>query len=212
MNENRVEGVSRHGPFPGMLDPERIAAYAAATGDQTAAALTGDAVPPVFPVILAFDAQDAANADLPLAVWQQAAGGVHGEHDVVLHRPLVPNESLDTWSRLSGVHRTRARTTVLFGVHGLEDTGSVPGDHRFPETARESPLGSATHVEGEIARRYAEVSGDWSARHFDLDAARASGFDFLFAQGNVTCIPATRPRHATDPQAPRDAPNRDRDE
>ena len=45
-----AEPVLRHGPFPGRLEPERIAAYAAATGDQTPAVLAGKAVPAVFPV------------------------------------------------------------------------------------------------------------------------------------------------------------------
>ena len=34
--------------------------------------------------------------------------------------------------------------------------------------------------------RYAEASGDWSAHHFDLGAARASGFDRLFLHGLCT--------------------------
>ena len=35
-------------------------------------------------------------------------------------------------------------------------------------------------------RRYAEVSNDWSAHHFDLEMARRSGFDYLFAHGLCT--------------------------
>src|SRR3977135_3851221 len=84
----------RHGPFPGPLAPEAIAAYAAAPDDQTAAVLAGRAVPAVFPVILVFTPQEAARADVPEAVWQRVRGGVHGEHDIVLHRPLVPGERL----------------------------------------------------------------------------------------------------------------------
>jgi len=204
-----VDRVSRRGPFPGRLEPERIAAYAAATGDETAAVLAGEAVPAIFPVILAFHAQEAANGDLPAAAWRQAQGGVHGEHDLVLHRPLIPNESLDTWSELCAVRTTRAGTqvvlhieqfdahgelaveqwwtTVLLGLRGLADLGSMPDDHRFPDSARKTPIGSTTqHVDEQVARRYAEVSGDWSAHHFDIDAARASGFDFVFTHGLCT--------------------------
>jgi acyl dehydratase len=75
-------------------------------------------------------------------------------------------------------------TTVLFGLTGMADVGSMPRDHRFPDTARANPIGSATqHVDEQTARRYAEVSGDWSAHHFDIDSARATGFDFLFIHG-----------------------------
>jgi hypothetical protein len=51
---------ARHGPSSGHLAPEAIAAYVAATGDQTATVLAGLAVPAVFPVILIFNAQEAA--------------------------------------------------------------------------------------------------------------------------------------------------------
>ena len=42
-----------------------------------------------------------------------------------------------------------------------------------------------------MAGRYAEVSGDWSAHHFDIDAARATGFDFLFTHGLCTMAMCT---------------------
>jgi acyl dehydratase len=204
-----AEPVSRHGPFPDRLDRDRIAAYAAATGDETASVLAGETVPAVFPVILAFGAQEAANGDLPEAAWRQAYGGVHGEHDIVLHRPLIPHESLETWSQISAVRTVPAGaqvvlhiqqsaadgqivveqwwTTVLLGLRRMADMGSSPEDHRFPDSARQNPIGSAVHhIDDQLAHRYAEVSGDWSAHHFDIAAARASGFDFLFTHGLCT--------------------------
>jgi acyl dehydratase len=36
-----------------------------------------------------------------------------------------------------------------------------------------------------------EVSGDWSAHHFDIDVARSAGFDFLFAHGLCTMAMCT---------------------
>jgi acyl dehydratase len=204
-----AEPVLRHGPFAGRIEPDRVAAYAAATGDQTAAVLAGDAVPAVYPVILAFGAQQAANSDLPPAAWQQAYGGVHGAHDIVLHRPLVLGEYLQTWSQISAIRTVRPGTqvvlhieqrdndgtivveqwwtTVLLGLHEMADRGVPPDDHRVPDAARLNPIGKATHqVDEQVAHRYAEVSGDWSAHHFDIAAARASGFDFLFTHGLCT--------------------------
>jgi acyl dehydratase len=191
-----VLNPARHGPFPGRLAPETIAAYAAATGDHTAAVLDGRAVPAVFPVILIFTPEEAARADVPEGVWQHVRGGVHGEHDIVVHRPLVPGERLDTSAWLSAVRTTRAGTQivvqfeqvgadgavaveqwwtmVLLGLHGVADLGTMPADHRFPEDARAHPLGSVSqHVDKDIAHRYAEVSGDWAAHHFDIAVARA---------------------------------------
>jgi acyl dehydratase len=200
---------TRHGAFPGRLAPDTIAAYAAATGDQTAGVQDGSAVPAVFPVILVFEAQEAARADLPAAVWDRTRGGVHGEHDIVLHRPLVPDESLETWSQISGVRTSRAGThvvvhleqfdaegriaveqwwtMVLLGLDDMAHIGHMPADHRFPELARTNPLGSASHhLDDRLAHRYADVSGDWAAHHFDLDVARAAGFDFVFTHGLCT--------------------------
>jgi len=202
-----VLAPARHGPFPGTLAPEAITAYAAATGDQTVAVLDGRAVPAVFPVILTFEPQEAARADVPEAVWQRIRGGVHGEHDIVIHRPLVPGERLDTSSWISAVRTSRAGTQivvqfeqvgadgtvaveqwwtmVLLGLHGVADLGTMPADHRFPDDVRS--LGSASrHIDKDLAHRYAEVSGDWAAHHFDIEVARAAGFDFVFTHGLCT--------------------------
>ena len=200
---------ARHGPFPGRLDPDSVASYAAATCDDTASVLAGRAVPAVFPVILVFSAQEAARIDVPAAAWRRVRGGVHGEHDIVVHRPLAPGETLDTWSQISAVRTSRAGTQVvvhleqvdadrrvvveqwwtmvLLGLDGLPDLGTMPADHRFPDSARANPIGSATaHLDDRMAHRYAVVSGDWSAHHFDIDIARAAGFDFVFAHGLCT--------------------------
>jgi acyl dehydratase len=204
----------RHGPFTGSLSPEAIAAYAAATGDQTATVLDGRAVPAVFPAILIFGPQEAARADVPETVWQRIRGGVHGKHDIVIHRPLVPGEQLDTWSWISAVRTSRAGTQVvmqfeqvdadgvvaveqwwtmvLLGVHDVADLGTMPPGHRFPDDARANALGSATHhIDKDVAHRYAEVSGDWAAHHFDIEVARAAGFDFVFTHGLCTMALAT---------------------
>jgi acyl dehydratase len=199
----------RHGPFHGRLAPEAIAAYAAATGDSTTAVLDGLAVPAVFPVILVFTPQEAARADVPAAAWQHVRGGVHGEHDIVLHRPLIPGERLETSSWISAVRTSRAGTQIvvqfeqvgadgsvaveqwwtmmLLGLSGVADLGTMPADHRFPDEVRPHPLGSATqHVDKRMAHRYAAVSGDWSAHHFDVEVARSAGFGFVFTHGLCT--------------------------
>ncbi len=199
----------RHGPFLGRLAPDGIAAYAAATGDDTVSVLAGRAVPAIFPVVLVFTAVETARADIPADAWQRVRGGVHGAHDIVVHRPLEPGEELATFAQISGLRTSRAGTrvavhleqfdadglpavdqwwtVVLLGLDGLPDLGAMPAEHRFPDAARANPVGSTTvHVDGKTAHRYAEVSGDWSEHHFDVDAARAAGFDFVFAHGLAT--------------------------
>ncbi len=205
----------RHGPFVGSLDPSVIAQYAAATNDTNAPVVAGDAVPATFPVILIFDAQWAANSAVPKSVYQSGRNGVHGEHEVLLHRPLVPGETLATFSEPFAVRNTRAGARVVlhmeqFGTDGalaaehwwtiffpgcdeLADVGPQPPDHTFPEAARDHLVGSVTqHVAADIATRYAEVSNDWSAHHFDLESARKAGVDYVFAHGLCTMAMCTQ--------------------
>lgn len=218
---------ARHGPFRGRLAPDAISAYAAAVGDDTAAVNAGHAVPATFPVILVLDAVEAARGDVPAQAWTQVRGGVHGEHDIVLHRPLEPGEELTTWSQITGVRTTRAGTQVavhleqvdadgnvaveqwwtmvLLGLAGLGDLGAMPAAHGFCDAARANPLGFADfHIDDAMAHRYALVSGDWSKHHFDITAAQAAGFDFVFAHGLATMAICThRLLHLLDIDDPR---------
>lgn len=211
----RIDLTPRHGPFPGTLDPEMIGRYAAATNDTNPLVVSGRAVPATFPVILVFDAQWAANAAVPKSVYLSGRNGVHGEHDVLLHRPLVPGEALDTFSAPCAVRNTRAGARVVlhleqYGTDGmlavehwwtiffpgceeLADLGPEPPDHTFPEAARARLVGSATQrVDLDTPARYAEVSNDWSAHHFELDAARGAGVDHVFAHGLCTMAMCTQ--------------------
>ena len=199
----------RVGPFDGCLDADLVGAYAAATGDPSPLARAGQAVPPVAVVTQIWDAQTTARAELlPPAMLAAATRGVHGEHDVVLHRPIVPGEPLRTWveghsSRPAGrnalitlryltVDRTDAPVaeqwwTTVYLDTTCDPVGEPPPGHAFPELAREHPAGTyEIEVDEDMARRYAEVSGDWSPHHFDVDAARRSGADRPFLHGLCT--------------------------
>ncbi len=199
----------RRGPFHGSLDTALIRRYAAATNDRSPQVQAGKAVPPVAVVTLIWDAQNAGrNAAVSKEVQTRATGGVHGEHEVVVHRPIVPGEPLRTWvegygARPAGRHvLTTLRfftvdrdgalvaeqwwTTVYLNT-SCEPVGSPAPDHAFPEEARGRPAGTYTvAVDHGMARRYAEVSNDWSAHHFDLAAAEQSGFGRLFLHGLCT--------------------------
>ncbi len=199
----------RLGPFPGRLDPDLIRRYAAATNDPSPGTHAGTSVPAVALVTQIWDAQQAAFAELvPDQVVGSMTGGVHGEHDVVLHRPVVPGERLQTWaeghgSRRAGRHvlvtlrystfddhdtlvAEQRWTTVLLNAAG-EAAGEDLPDHAFPQHAREAPAGDyVVNVDGDLPRRYAEVSGDWSGHHFNVQDARRSGFDRPFLHGLCT--------------------------
>jgi acyl dehydratase len=183
--------------------------FAAATDDPAAAVRAGTVVPPMVLATHIWEAQEASRAAMvPESVQRSASGGVHGEHDVVVHRPIVPGEPLRTWVeghgarpagrnaaitvRYSSVDAADALvaeqwwTTVYLGTT-CEPAGEPAPLHAFPDDARQRPIG-VHHVEVDagMAHRYAEVSGDWSTHHFDAEAALASGSDRPFLHGLCT--------------------------
>lgn len=197
------------GPFAATLDADLVSAFARATQDPFPAVREGSVVPPVALATQLWEAQDAGRPALVSAELQAAAtGGVHGEHDVVLHRPIEPGEPLQLWVEGHGARpagrnalvtlRYSVRdaddrvvaeqwwTTVFLGV-GCEPVGHAAPAHAFPEGARTSPVGGVEiDVDPDMARRYAEVSGDWSDHHFDAEAAQRSGAPAPFLHGLCT--------------------------
>jgi acyl dehydratase len=202
------------GAFGGTVDGDLLRRWAAATRDPNPLVARGAAVPPVALVTLLWDALQAGFATLlPESVRNSSKGGVHGEHDIVVHRPLVPGEALRTWVDGYGARRRgrnlvitlRYRTfddddalvaeqwwsTVLMQAEG-EPVGDEPADHTLTDALRERPLGrTAIPTDQAMTRAYAEVSGDWSEHHFSVEAARRSGFDQPFLHGLCTMAACT---------------------
>jgi acyl dehydratase len=184
--------ATRVGPFAGCLDADVARRYA-----------------PAAIVTQIWEAQNAARAAaVPEWLQQEAAGGVHGEHDVVLHRPIVPGEPLRTWVEAHGARPAGRNalvtlryvtldaaggevaeqwwTTVYLGVT-CDPTGDPAPSHTLEDAAGARPVGSCDlAIDEGMARRYAEASGDWSPHHFDVEAARRSGFDRPFLHGLCT--------------------------
>lgn len=142
------------------------------------------------------------------SLQRSASGVVHGEHDIKLHRPIVPGEPLRTWVAGFG-SRPAGRNALITLHHSTYDeadllvaeqwwtmvylnttcspAGQSPPSHAIPDHARRNPRESyRLRIDSDMARRYAEVSGDWSAHHFDVSAARSSGFERPFLHGLCT--------------------------
>jgi acyl dehydratase len=197
------------GPFAGRLTADLIRQYAEATRDPNPGPLAGVVVPPAAIVTQIWEAQQAGFGSLVSEkVRDTMTGGVHGEHDIVLHRPIEPGEGLRTWveghgSRRAGRHNLITLryvtyddrdtavaeqwwTTVMLNASGVPSGEGAPG-HAFPEEARAHPAGTyRIAVDDEMPRRYAEVSGDWSVHHFDDEFARGNGFERRFLHGLCT--------------------------
>jgi hypothetical protein len=175
----------RIGPFPHRLDRSLLQAFAQATVEPLAQVRAGHTVAPMAIVSQLWDAQQQGRTALIRPEVQAAAtGGLHGEHDVVIHRPIVPGEPLSTWVEGSGARAAGRNslmtlryttldaenevvveqwwTTVWLGVT-CEDAGDEPPGHSFPDGARDHALGVwQVEVDTEMARGYARVSNDWS--------------------------------------------------
>lgn len=207
-----VPGVSlgeRHGPFPASLSTAFVGRYAAATRDPFPAAQRGEVVPTVALVTQIWEAQEAGRVALvDPAILHGMTGGVHGEHEVRLQRPVVPGEALRVFVEGQGARGSRGKsfvtlkysmvaaddslvaeqwwTTVFLGVE-CDGVGDGPPTHALPAGAGDHLLGTYTQpVDGAMTHAYAEVTDDWSAHHFDLAAARTAGVDRLFLHGLCT--------------------------
>ena len=204
-----VDLAAHVGPFALCVDADLIRAFAAATNDPSPAVRAAEVVPPALAVTQIWAAQEAGReAAFDAHVFGAMTSGVHGAHDLVLHRALVPGEPLQTWvtghsarpvgrnAVLTLRYETRDAagiavveqlwTTVLLGTTCAPVGPDLP-DHRFPEDSRERLV--AEHrvaVDPQMPRRYAEVSGDWSPHHFEVEAARRSGADRPFLHGLCT--------------------------
>jgi acyl dehydratase len=200
---------ARIGPFEDRLDAVLRSSFAAATNQDVPDERAASSVPPLAVVTLLWNAQGAGRSDLvPAWLQNDATGAVHGEHDTVVHRPLVPDEVLSTWVEGSSARPAGRNaavtlrytsfdardqlvaeqwwTTVWLGVT-CEATGSPPPGHAFAEAARAHPIGHWRElVDEDMARRYAVASGDWSAHHFEVEAARRSGSHRVFLHGLCT--------------------------
>jgi acyl dehydratase len=195
----------RLGPFDTRIDDGFIRRYAEATCGE----FEGSTTPALAIAARIFEAQLASmEALIPPTVRQTATGGVHGEHDVVVHRPVVAGEPLATFVEPYSARPLRDNvrvvfrhltvdssqrpvaeqlwTTVLLGAT-CEPFGPDTPDHSFPEAARDRPVSNyVMHLDLDMPRRYAEVSRDFSPHHFDIEAARRSGYDSVFLHGLCT--------------------------
>ena len=204
------------GPVDFVIDDDRVAAFAAAIGDQLPAHRSGAVAPPTYIVVPTFD--------LVVRVLDQAVGlermggGVHGEEDIWVHRPIAAGSRVRASAALHGVRVSAAGTRVAIRVWAVAD-GEVAVEHYWTTFVRGASLGEpagpdtpnheisdgdhagASHrvvvpIPDDITWRYADVSGDHSPFHTDPAAAAAAGFPSIILHGMCTlglAVAALRP-------------------
>ena len=199
----------------GVVDPDGTIAYARAVDDPNPAHVEGLVAPPLYTVALIFPAWTEANQGmLDQGAILDRRAGVHAEHDVVFHAPLLPGMKIQWTSTGYNVKPTPAGpiNTVYtlitdeqgaplvehwwsslhvggrFAAH-LDPAGYGPdvADHSFPEDARSEPFGTYEFaVAADQSFRYAGASGDRSPMHVNDEAAQRAGFSSKFLQGLCT--------------------------
>jgi acyl dehydratase len=195
------------------LDADNVVAYALASNDANPLYLSGDAVPPLFAVVVAWDAFNDV-APLPPEAVEGHRGGVHGEHDLYIRKPMVPETSLHTVGERSAVVSSTAGMNVFTKLVTTDDTGDVVleqywsslmrgevtgGDHGTPPPGSSLPAQRQELVGSVVLPttrdqtfRYAGASGDRAPMHLDDEAARSFAFPRKFNQGLCTLAVTTR--------------------
>ncbi|MGD9797746.1 MAG: MaoC/PaaZ C-terminal domain-containing protein [Acidimicrobiia bacterium] len=215
MTEPTIQLGKIAGPIETTIDGDHAAAYALATNDPNPAYLDGGIVPPVFTVSLGLPLLHEANQlGVPAGAVRGATGGVHGQHDLLLHRTLRAGDFVRVTGTMHGAYNTKggAITTVRILVAGedgepyvehlwssfhikgeLDEVGPPLADHSFPEEARSASLGAlVVPVERDQSFRYAGSSTDHAPMHVHDESARRVGFPSKFMQGLCTFAMCSR--------------------
>lgn len=196
------------GPVAAYVDPGEVAAFALAVNDDDPRYQDGRAVPPTYPVTPALPVVLSLPTYAP-EILGVARAIVHGEVDMVLHRPVTPGTRVHTTAERVGAAPSPAGMTVVQVVRTEDDAGDLVAeqhwvivlvgaatgeargpaapDHAFPEAARSRPVGRVTlPTTPDQTFRYAGASGDRSPLHVSDEVARQSGFPRKFNQGLLT--------------------------
>ncbi|WP_433330453.1 MaoC/PaaZ C-terminal domain-containing protein [Spirillospora sp. CA-294931] len=195
-------------PFDFKVDKDRAIAYAKATNDDNPRHLSGELAPPVFAIVPVFEGMIpplftvVPDSLIPFVV--------HGEQDMVFHRPIVPGSTLVSRAQVTGFASKSSGTTVSVrletrtdggdlvneqwmvsffrGFSAGESAGEIAPTHTFPENLRAAePVAEVVqHVDDDQTFRYSEASGDPMPIHLDEEFAKSAGLPGIIAHGMCT--------------------------
>jgi acyl dehydratase len=191
-------------PLEVTVDPERIEQYAAASGDDNPRYRTGPGqiAPPIFPVVYGLPLVLQVGSDPELHV-ENPLMIVHGEQEMVYHRPISGGETLIFTPSLESVtDKGRGAVfvvdvvaTTLEGEPVVDQRASIfvrgagSGEERPPSSSPNPPPRGevaavfSRHVATDMPPRYADASGDHNPIHLDESVARAVGLPGVINHG-----------------------------
>ncbi len=207
-----------YGPVPYRLDPEKVADFIDATGDEPASHT--DAAPQGFAGALLFAVAPALLADPDLA--SHSHGVIHGDQSFRWHRPFEYGTELTVRGEVSKLRERGGVAFLGFSLTVATDDGAVcEGESTFVlsgsesaasgHTERDEPAPDATAEEPvpgaailrSVSRRglvaYAGASRDFNPLHWDHDTAVAAGLPGVVVHGllqSAWILQATGPVNA----------------
>jgi acyl dehydratase len=188
---------------------DSIERYARATNDENERYLGGAGdvvVPPVFPVVPAFESFMSAGMDPELQA--DLLRLVHGSEEHVLHKPIKAGDVLTISSVLETVEKKETGETFTVKATETNQDGELVAEVRGTMFIRGSGSGSraasteqpereivyeeATKVDEDQTHRYAEASGDHNPIHLDENTAKMAGLPGIINHGMCTMAIATK--------------------
>lgn len=211
------EQIGRWSPeFEFEVEADRTRAYAAATDDANPRHLSGELAPPIFAVVPVGRALGEATARLMPRDAAPNVPRLHGEQDIIFHRPIRPGMRLRSRAVPLGVQSRSSGTTLVVKVETRDEAGELVNEQYWTpfipgysagrsagEAAPEHRLGAEFQTAGPVASiaqrladdqtfRYAEASGDRTRFHLDAEYACSLGLPGIIVHGLCTMAFAGR--------------------
>ncbi|MFW9905495.1 MAG: MaoC/PaaZ C-terminal domain-containing protein [Candidatus Thorarchaeota archaeon] len=205
----RILGRTYEGPIE-TVDPEKTMAYAKATNESNSKYYEADenklAIPPLFPVTMLIDPMKQMVMDdtFNLDIFRM----VHGEQEILYHRPLRPWDKIKTkveldsidvkeagdilWAKIRGYSQEELVFEMRAGMFFRKPKKRVRSKKKEEIIEEEILISKKMKVTSDQSVRYAAASGDTNPIHIDRDIAIAVGLPDIILHGICTLAFATQ--------------------
>ena len=195
LNREYIGNTYSAGPF--LVEPASIQRYASATNETNPRYYEQDetklAIPPIFPVTMSIDLMIKIVTDDSLNL--EVSRMIHGEHEILYHRPLKPWDKITTEVELESIDVKESGDILWIVFKGLSEDELIfemrasifyikprkKSKSRKPKEneeviERQIIVKKQTNVSSDQSVRYAAASGDNNPIHVDKDVATAVGY------------------------------------
>ncbi|MFX1515420.1 MAG: MaoC/PaaZ C-terminal domain-containing protein [Promethearchaeota archaeon] len=205
----RIVGRTYEGSIE-TVEPKKTMAYAEATNETNPKYYEVDenklAIPPLFPVTMLVDPmiQIVKDDTLNLDIFRM----VHGEQEILYHRPLRPWDKIKTkveldsidvkeagdilWAKVTGHSQEELVFEMRAGMFFKKPRKGERSKKKEETVKREILFSKDMKVTSDQSVRYAAASGDDNPIHVDKDVAMAVGLPNIILHGLCTLAFATQ--------------------